>query len=72
MYRLRFCPEQGATDRSLSTKKRRISVGQLKRQVNDILDLWCLGATIVRIAAVTGLPPEAIEYVINEYGEDVR
>ena len=47
-------------------------MGQLKRQVNDILDLWCIGATIVRIAAVTGLSPETIEYVINEYGEDVR
>jgi hypothetical protein len=47
-------------------------MGMMKRQVSDILDMWCMGATIVRIAAVTGLPPETVEYVINEYGDDVR
>lgn len=43
----------------------------MKRQVSEILDLWCMGATIARIAGVTGLTPEVVEYVINEYGEDV-
>ena len=46
-------------------------MGMMKRQVNDILDLWCMGATVNRIAAVTGLTPEIVEYVINEYGTDV-
>jgi len=46
-------------------------MGMMKRQVNDILDLWCMGATIARIAGLTGLTPEVVEYVINEYGEDV-
>jgi len=43
----------------------------MKSLVNDILDLWCMGATIARIAGVTGLTPEVVEYVINEYGVDV-
>jgi hypothetical protein len=43
----------------------------MKSLVSDILDLWCMGATIARIAGVTGLTPEVVEYVINEYGEDV-
>ena len=43
----------------------------MKRQVSDILDLWCMGATIARIAGATGLTPEVVEYVINEYGADV-
>jgi hypothetical protein len=30
-----------------------------------------MGATIGRIAKTTGLTPEVVEYVINEYGEDV-
>jgi hypothetical protein len=30
-----------------------------------------MGATIARIAGLTGLTPEVVEYVINEYGEDV-
>ena len=46
-------------------------MGMVKRQVNDILDLWCMGATIARISQTTGLSVETIEYVINEYGEDV-
>jgi hypothetical protein len=29
------------------------------------------GYTFARIAGVTGLTPEVVEYVINEYGEDV-
>ena len=43
----------------------------MKSLVNDVLDLWCMGATIARIAGTTGLTPEVVEYVINEYGEDV-
>ena len=43
----------------------------MKSLVSDILDLWCMGATIARIAGVTGLTPEVVEYVINEYGVDV-
>jgi len=46
-------------------------MGKMKSQVNDILDLWCMGATVSRIASVTGLTPEVVEYVINEYGTDV-
>jgi hypothetical protein len=30
-----------------------------------------MGATIARISKVTGLTPEMVEYVINEFGEDV-
>jgi hypothetical protein len=30
-----------------------------------------MGATVSRIASVTGLTPEIVEYVINEYGTDV-
>jgi len=43
----------------------------MKSLVSDILDLWCMGATIARISKSTGLTPEVVEYVINEYGEDV-
>jgi len=46
-------------------------MGKMKSQVNDILDLWCMGATIARISKATGLTPEMVEYVINEFGEDV-
>jgi hypothetical protein len=43
----------------------------MKSLVNDVLDLWCMGATVARIAGVTGLTPEVVEYVINAYGVDV-
>ncbi len=43
----------------------------MKSLVSDILDLWCMGATVARIAKVTGMTPEVVEYVINEYGVDV-
>ena len=43
----------------------------MKRQVSDILDLWAMGATVARIAKVTGMTPEVVEYVINEYGVNV-
>ena len=46
-------------------------MSKMKSQVNDILDLWCMGATVSRIASVTGLTPEVVEFVINEYGTDV-
>ena len=46
-------------------------MGKMKSQVNDILDLWCMGATVSRIASVTGLTPDIVEFVINEYGTDV-
>jgi len=43
----------------------------MKSLVSDILDLWTMGATIARIAKTTGMTPEVVEYVINEYGVDV-
>lgn len=46
-------------------------MGAMKRQVNDILDMWCMGATIVRIAKTTGLTPDVVQYVIDQYGDDV-
>ena len=46
-------------------------MGQVKRQVNDILDMWVNGATVARIASFLHLDPGTVEYVINEYGEDV-
>jgi len=46
-------------------------MSKMKRQVNDILDMWMQGYTFARIAGATGLTPEVVEYVINEYGEDV-
>lgn len=46
-------------------------MSKMKSLVNDVLDLWAMGATIVRIAKTTGLTPEVVEYVINEYGTDV-
>ena len=46
-------------------------MSKMKSQVNDILDMWVMGATIVRISKAMGLTPEVVEYVINEYGTDV-
>ena len=46
-------------------------MSKMKSQVNDILDLWAMGATIARISKTTGLTTEVVEYVINEYGEDI-
>ena len=46
-------------------------MSKMKSLVNDVLDMWVMGATIVRIAKTTGLTPEVVEYVINEYGTDV-
>ena len=43
----------------------------MKSLVSDILDLWCMGATIARISKATGLTPEMVEYVINEFGVGV-
>lgn len=44
----------------------------MKRQVNDILDMWVSGQSFTRIAAATGLPIELIEFIVDEYGDDVR
>lgn len=49
-----------------------MKMARMKQQVNEILDLWVMGATIARIARVTGIPAETVEYVIDQYGEDVR
>ena len=46
-------------------------MSKMKSLVNDVLDMWVMGATIVRIAKTTGLTPEVVEYVMNEYGTDV-
>jgi hypothetical protein len=46
-------------------------MAQVKRQVNDILDMWVNGATVARIASFLHLDPSTVEYVINQYGEDV-
>ena len=46
-------------------------MSKMKRQVSDILDLWAMGASIARIAKTTGVPMEVVEYVIDQYGEDV-
>lgn len=43
----------------------------MKRQVNDILDMWISGQSFTRIAQVTGLPIEMIEFIVDEYGDDV-
>lgn len=43
----------------------------MKNLVNDVLELWMEGYTFARIAGATGLTPEVVEYVINEYGEGV-
>ena len=50
----------------------RMKMARMKQQVNEILDLWVMGAPIARIASVTGIPAETVEYVIDQYGEDVR
>jgi len=46
-------------------------MSKMKRQVSDILDLWVMGASIARIAKTTGQTPEVVQYVIDQYGEDV-
>ena len=46
-------------------------MGMVKRQVIDILEMWMEGYTFARIAGATGLTPSEVEFVINEYGEDV-
>jgi len=43
----------------------------MKDQVIEILELWMEGYTFARIAGVTGLTPEVVQYVIEQYGEDV-
>jgi len=46
-------------------------MARMKQQVNDILDLWVMGRSMVSIAAMVGVPIETVEYVINQYGTDV-
>jgi hypothetical protein len=43
----------------------------MKDQVIEILELWMEGYTFARIAGATGLTPEVVQYVIEQYGEDV-
>jgi hypothetical protein len=43
----------------------------MKDQVIEILELWMEGYTFARIANATGLTPEVVQYVIEQYGEDV-
>jgi len=45
-------------------------MSKMKSQVNNVLDLWANGATIARISKATGLTPDMVEYVINEFGKD--
>ena len=45
-------------------------MSKMKSQVNNVLDLWAMGATIARISKTTGLTPDMVEYVINEFGKD--
>ena len=45
-------------------------MGAVKRQVNDILDLWAMGRSLQSIAVTCGVPVDVVEYVINEYGTD--
>ena len=46
-------------------------MARMKDQVIEILELWMKGYTFARIAGVTGLTPEVVQYVIEQYGEDV-
>jgi hypothetical protein len=46
-------------------------MSKMKRQVSDILDLWVMGRTMTSIAVTMGVPLDVVEYVIDQYGEDV-
>jgi hypothetical protein len=46
-------------------------MSKMKRQVSDILDLWVSGRTMTSIAATMGVPLDVVQYVIDQYGEDV-
>jgi len=46
-------------------------MARMKDQVIEILELWMEGYTFARIAGATGLTPEVVQYVIEQYGEDV-
>ena len=46
-------------------------MARMKDQVIEILELWMEGYTFARIASATGLTPEVVQYVIEQYGEDV-
>ena len=46
-------------------------MSRMKRQVSDILDLWVSGRTMTSIAVTMGVPLDVVQYVIDQYGEDV-
>ena len=46
-------------------------MARMKDQVINILELWTMGASIARIAKTTGQTPEVVQYIIDQYGEDV-
>lgn len=46
-------------------------MAQIKDQVIDILDLWVSGRSVQSIAVTCGVPVDVVEYVIDQYGEDV-
>jgi len=46
-------------------------MARMKDQVIEILELWMEGYTFARIAQTTQIPVETVEYVIEQYGEDV-
>lgn len=46
-------------------------MARMKDQVIDILELWMEGYTFLRIAQATQIPVETVQYVIEQYGEDV-
>jgi hypothetical protein len=46
-------------------------MARMKDQVIEILELWMEGYTFLRIAQATQIPMETVQYVIEQYGEDV-
>lgn len=46
-------------------------MARMKEQVIEILELWMEGYTFLRIAQATQIPVETVQYVIEQYGEDV-
>ena len=46
-------------------------MARMKDQVIEILELWMEGYNFLRIAQATQIPVETVQYVIEQYGEDV-
>ena len=46
-------------------------MARMKDQVINILELWTMGRTMTSIARTMGVPLDVVEYVIDQYGEDV-